>query len=113
MPQFLAGGQSSRPPARNCGIEAVRRRHFCGAGTDRSRAPVDWQERPFSPRVLAAGSVLSIRGKCREFSMRNSVIFAGLGVALAAGTSAARAQTVETIVSPAAGPAVVAQAPMA
>jgi hypothetical protein len=45
--------------------------------------------------------------------MRNSVIFAGLGVALAAGTSAARAQTVETIVSPAAGPAVVAQAPMA
>jgi hypothetical protein len=45
--------------------------------------------------------------------MRNSVIFAGLGVALVAGTSAARAQTVETIVSPAAGPAVVAQAPVA
>ena len=45
--------------------------------------------------------------------MRNSVIFVGLGVALAAGTSIARAQTVETIVTPAAGPAVVAQAPVA
>ena len=45
--------------------------------------------------------------------MRNSVIFVGLGVALAAGASAARAQTVETIVTPAAGPAVVAQAPVA
>jgi hypothetical protein len=43
--------------------------------------------------------------------MRNSVIFVGLGVALAAGMSIARAQTVETIVTPAAGPAVVAQAP--
>jgi len=45
--------------------------------------------------------------------MRNSVIFVGLGVALAAGMSIARAQTVETIVTPAAGPAVVAQAPVA
>jgi hypothetical protein len=45
--------------------------------------------------------------------MRNSVIFVGLGVALAAGTSVARAQTGETIVTPAAGPAVVAQAPVA
>ena len=45
--------------------------------------------------------------------MRNSVIFVGLGVALAAGASVARAQTVETIVTPAAGPAVVAQAPVA
>ena len=45
--------------------------------------------------------------------MKNSIIFVGLGVALAAGTSVARAQTVETIVTPAAGPAVVAQAPMA
>jgi hypothetical protein len=33
--------------------------------------------------------------------MRNSVIFAGLGIALMAGASAARAQTVETIASPA------------
>ena len=41
--------------------------------------------------------------------MRNSVMFVGLGVALAAGTSVARAQTVETIVTP----AVVAQAPVA
>ena len=40
--------------------------------------------------------------------MRNSVIFVGLSVALAAGMSIARAQTVETIVTPAAGPAVVA-----
>jgi len=45
--------------------------------------------------------------------MRNSVIFVGLGVALATGTSVARAQTVETIVTPAAGPALVAQAPVA
>jgi hypothetical protein len=45
--------------------------------------------------------------------MRNSVIFVGLGVALAAGMSIARAQTAETIVTPAAGPAVVAQAPVA
>jgi hypothetical protein len=41
--------------------------------------------------------------------MRNSVMFVGLGVALAAGTSVARAQTVETIATP----AVVAQAPVA
>ena len=41
--------------------------------------------------------------------MRNSVVFVGLGVALAAGTSVARAQTVETIATP----AVVAQAPVA
>jgi len=41
--------------------------------------------------------------------MRNSVMFVGLGVALVAGTSAARAQTVETIATP----AVVAQAPVA
>jgi hypothetical protein len=41
--------------------------------------------------------------------MRNSVMCVGLGVALAAGTSAARAQTVETIATP----AVVAQAPVA
>ena len=45
--------------------------------------------------------------------MRNSVIFVGLGVALAAGASAAHAQTVETIVTPAAGPAIIAQAPVA
>jgi len=30
---------------------------FAAAGTDRSRVSVDLQERPFSPRVLAAGSV--------------------------------------------------------
>jgi hypothetical protein len=41
--------------------------------------------------------------------MRNSVMFVGLGVALVAGTSVARAQTVETIIAP----AVVAQAPVA
>jgi hypothetical protein len=41
--------------------------------------------------------------------MRNSVMFVGLGVALVAGTSAARAQAVETITTP----AVVAQAPVA
>jgi len=45
--------------------------------------------------------------------MRNRVIFVGLGVALMAGTPVARAQTVETIVTPAPGSAVVAQAPVA
>jgi hypothetical protein len=44
--------------------------------------------------------------------MRNSIILVGLGVTLAA-VSAARAQTVEAIVMPAAKPAVVAQAPVA
>jgi hypothetical protein len=44
--------------------------------------------------------------------MRNSIAFVGLGVALAAGTSPVRAQTVETVVTPALEPAVVAQAPV-
>jgi hypothetical protein len=47
-----------------------------------------------------------------EFSMRNSISFVALGVALAAGTSVAHAQAVETIVTPASGPAVIAQAPV-
>jgi hypothetical protein len=54
-----------------------------------------------------------IRGKYREFSMRNSITFVGLGVALVAGTAAAHAQTMETVVTPVPGPAVVAQAPLA
>jgi hypothetical protein len=45
--------------------------------------------------------------------MRDSISFIALGVALAAGTSIAHAQTVETIVTPAPGSAVVAQAPLA
>src|ERR1700739_872460 len=48
-----------------------------------------------------------------EFSMRNSLWFIALGVALLAGTSVASAQVVETIVTPAPGPAVIAQAPVA
>jgi hypothetical protein len=44
--------------------------------------------------------------------MSNNISFVTLGVALAAGTSIAHAQTVETIVTPAAGPAVIAQAPV-
>lgn len=44
--------------------------------------------------------------------MRNSVIFAGLGIALMAASSTARAQTVETVVAPAVGPAVVVQGPV-
>ncbi len=48
-----------------------------------------------------------------EFSMRNSIWFIALGVALLAGTSVASAQAVETIVTPAPGPAVIAQAPVA
>lgn len=45
--------------------------------------------------------------------MRNSVIFAGLGMALMAAATAARAQTVETVVAPAVGPAVIVQGPVA
>jgi hypothetical protein len=48
-----------------------------------------------------------------EFSMRNSISVMALGVALVAGTSVARAQTVETVVMPASGPTVIAQAPVA
>ena len=44
--------------------------------------------------------------------MRNSVSFIALGVALVAGTSAAHAQAVETIIAPATGPTVIAQAPV-
>jgi hypothetical protein len=44
--------------------------------------------------------------------MRNIAIFGGLGVALAAASPAARAQTVETVVAPAVGPAVVVQGPV-
>jgi hypothetical protein len=47
-----------------------------------------------------------------EFSMRNSISFVTLGAILAAGTSVARAQAVETIVTPAPGPALIAQAPV-
>ena len=45
--------------------------------------------------------------------MRNSVILAGLGIALMAATSAARAQPAETVVAPAVGRAVVVQGAVA
>ena len=45
--------------------------------------------------------------------MRNSVFFAGLGIALLTASSAARAQAVETVMAPAVGPAVVVQGPVA
>ena len=45
--------------------------------------------------------------------MRNSVWFIAFGVAVLTGSSAASAQTVEPIVTPAPGPAVIAQAPIA
>jgi hypothetical protein len=48
-----------------------------------------------------------------ESAMRDSIFFVALGMALAAGTSMAQAQEVETIVTPAPGSAVVAQAPVA
>jgi hypothetical protein len=48
-----------------------------------------------------------------EFSMRNSISVMAVGVALVAGTSVAHAQAVETIVTPAPGPAVIAQGPVA
>jgi hypothetical protein len=47
-----------------------------------------------------------------EFSMRSTVLLPALGVALLAGTSLARAQTVETIVAPAPAPMVIAQDPV-
>ena len=45
--------------------------------------------------------------------MRNSLWFIAFGVAVLAGSSLASAQTVETIVMPAPGPVVIAQAPVA
>jgi len=45
--------------------------------------------------------------------MRESISFTTLGVVLVAGTSVAHAQTVETIVMPAPGPAIIAQGPVA
>jgi hypothetical protein len=45
-----------------------------------------------------------------EFSMRNTAVLPALGLALLAGTSLARAQTVETVVTPA--PMVIAQDPV-
>ena len=45
--------------------------------------------------------------------MRNSVVLAGLGIALMAATSAARAQPAQTVVAPAVGRAVVVQGPVA
>jgi len=45
--------------------------------------------------------------------MRNSVWFIAFGVAVLTGSSVASAQTVEPIVTPAPGPAVIAQAPVA
>jgi hypothetical protein len=48
-----------------------------------------------------------------EFSMRNSISLTTLGVALMAGASVGHAQTVETIVTPAPGPAIIAQGPVA
>jgi hypothetical protein len=45
--------------------------------------------------------------------MRNSHWFIAFGVAVLTGSSVASAQTVETIVTPAPGPAVIAQAPVA
>jgi hypothetical protein len=45
--------------------------------------------------------------------MRNSLWFVAFGVALLTGSSVASAQTVETIVTPAPGSAVIAQAPVA
>ena len=45
--------------------------------------------------------------------MRNSIPLITLGVALMAGASVAHAQTVETIVTPAPGPAIIAQGPVA
>jgi hypothetical protein len=45
--------------------------------------------------------------------MRNSLWFIAFGVSVLTGSSVASAQTVETIVTPAPGPAVIAQAPVA
>jgi hypothetical protein len=47
-----------------------------------------------------------------EFSMRTTVLLPALGVALLAGTSLAQAQSVETVVTPAPAPMVIAQDPV-
>jgi hypothetical protein len=71
------------------------------------------------PRVFAPGSDHSIREKiAQEFFMRDSIPRVAIplvsaGVALASGISIAQAQTVETVMTPAPGPAVVVQAPLA
>ncbi len=44
--------------------------------------------------------------------MRNTILFPALGVALLAGTSLAQAQTVDTVVTPAPAPMVIAQDPV-
>ena len=44
--------------------------------------------------------------------MRNTILFPALGVALLAGTSLAQAQAVETVVTPAPAPRVIAQQPV-
>jgi hypothetical protein len=46
--------------------------------------------------------------KCMEFCMRDQIYYTALGVALLAGTSLAQAQTVETVITPQPGPAVIA-----
>jgi hypothetical protein len=109
------GGQSSRASAstlwRRGGSPPsfLRRRERAQAGRR-----LAGQERPVPPRVLAADArIVNAEYKGMEFSMRDSICFVALGAALAAGTSVAQAQTVETIVTPAPGPAVVAQAPVA
>jgi hypothetical protein len=63
--------------------------------------------------MLGSTCGLFVRGEMHGvLEMRNSVPFVALGVAFVAGTSAAHAQAVETIVAPAPGPAVIAQAPV-
>ena len=44
--------------------------------------------------------------------MRNTVLFPALGIALLAGTTLAQAQPVETVITPAPGPLVIAQQPV-
>ena len=86
---------------------------FAATGTDGNRMPLDLSGTLAVTARFGSRLGLFNPRKCREFSMRNSVFFAGLGIALLAASSAARAQTVETVMAPAVGPAVVVQGPVA
>jgi nucleoid-associated protein YgaU len=62
--------------------------------------------------LLACADCAVRTAKSMEFSMRHTVLFPALGLALLAGTSLAQAQAVETVVTPAAAPTVIAQDPV-
>jgi hypothetical protein len=105
-------GQSSKPA--ECGFEAVSRRHFCGGGTGAASGLAGTLA--VAARFRSRIGSFNPNKNCQEFSMRDSIprrtiplVSAGV---LASGISIAQAQTVETVMTPAPGPAVVVQAPL-